>query len=101
MFFGERTLSTSLLIFFFAAYFTSLLIFLVPARRRTSKFQLLKKLQKALTSDLIINVNLLRSCRYRMRLISLVSSQTFIESCDQLTASTASVCDELLNRREV
>jgi hypothetical protein len=42
MFFDERTLN-----------FTSLLIFLVPARRRSSKSE---KLQKALLSDLIINV---------------------------------------------
>jgi hypothetical protein len=53
MFFGKRALNTSLLIFFLAAYFTSLLIFLVSARRRTSKSQ---RLQKALISDLIINV---------------------------------------------
>jgi hypothetical protein len=53
MFFDERALSISLLIYFFAAYFTSLLNFLALARWRTSKSELL---QKALISDLIINV---------------------------------------------
>jgi hypothetical protein len=55
MFFDKRALSISFLMFF-AAYLTSLFIFLMLACRRTSKSQLLKKLQKALISDLIINV---------------------------------------------
>ncbi len=44
MFFGKRALRASLLILLKTRLLTSLLIFLVFARRRTSKSELLKKL---------------------------------------------------------
>jgi Fe-S cluster assembly iron-binding protein IscA len=67
----------------------------VPARRRTSTSQLLKKLQKALTfrpdKHRQISLNLGHACRHRIRLISLLSSRFLFLQYSKRAASTASI----------
>jgi hypothetical protein len=68
------------------------LFFLVLACRRTSKSQLLKKLQKAFTfrpdNQRQISLSSSHACKYWMRLINLVNFATFHVEYSKLAAST-------------
>ncbi len=80
MFFDEWTLNINLLMFF-AAYFTSLFIFLVFARPRIAKLWIFERASKSshfrLDNQRQISLDLSHSCRDRKRLINLINLRNF------------------------